>query len=38
LVGAPPELFIATQSSTVEFTSEQLASFLAKTFHRVLVK
>jgi AcrR family transcriptional regulator len=38
LVGAPPELFIATQSSKVEFTSEQLASFLAKTFHRVLVK
>ena len=38
LVGAPPELFIATQSSTVEFTSEQLASFLAKIFHRVLVK
>ena len=38
LVGAPPELFLATHSSAVEFTSEQLASFLAKTFHRVLVK
>jgi len=37
LVGAPPELFLATQSSAVEFSSEQLASFLAKTFHRVLV-
>ena len=38
LVGAPPELFLATHSSAVEFTSEQLASFLAKTFQQVLVK
>ena len=38
LVGAPPELFLATQSSAADFTSEQLSSFLAKTFHRVLVK
>ena len=38
LVGAPPELFLATHSSAAEFSSEQLASFLATTFHRVLVK
>ena len=38
LVGAPPELFLATQSSVADFTSEQLASFLAKTFYRVLMK
>ena len=38
LVGAPPELFLATQSSAADFTSEQLASFLAKTFYRVLMK
>jgi len=36
LVGAPPELFIATHTSDINLTSEQLATFLAKLFHKVL--
>jgi AcrR family transcriptional regulator len=38
LVGAPPELFIATQTSDINLTSEQLATFLAKLFHKVLME
>ncbi|MDA0774542.1 MAG: TetR/AcrR family transcriptional regulator [Bacteroidetes bacterium] len=36
LVGSPPELFLATQQSAMEFSNDQLAVFLAKTFHKVL--
>ena len=38
LVGAPPELFIATHTSDINLTSEQLATFLAKIFHKVLME
>ena len=38
LVGAPPELFIATHTSNINLTSEQLATFLAKLFHKVLME
>ena len=38
LVGAPPELFIATHTSDINLTSEQLATFLAKLFHKVLME
>ena len=36
LVGSPPELFLAAQQSAMEFSNEQLAAFLAKTFDKVL--
>ena len=38
LVGAPPELFIATHTSDINLTSEQLATFLAKLFHKALME
>ena len=38
LVGAPPELFLATHTSDINLTSEQLATFLAKVFHKVLME
>ena len=38
LVGAPPELFLATHTSNINLTSEQLATFLAKLFHKVLME
>ena len=38
LVGSPLELFIATRNSNLEFSSDQLALFLAKLFHKVLKK
>jgi AcrR family transcriptional regulator len=36
LVGSPPEMYLATQQSAVEFTNDQLATFLAKTFFKLL--
>ena len=39
LVGAPPELFLATHTTTnINLKSDQLAVFLAKVFHKVLMK
>jgi len=38
LVGAPPELFLATHTSDINLSSEQLATFLAKVFHNVLME
>lgn len=38
LVGSPLELFIATRNSNLEFSSDQLANFLAKFFHKILKK
>ena len=38
LVGAPPELFLATHTSKINFSSEQLATFLAKLFHKILME
>ena len=38
LVGAPPELFLATHTSDIKLTSDQLATFLAKLFHKVLME
>jgi len=38
LVGAPPELFLATHTSDINFSSDQLATFLAKLFHKVLME
>ena len=38
LVGAPPELFLATHTSNINLTSDQLATFLAKLFHKVLME
>ena len=38
LVGAPPELFLATHTSDVNLTSEQLATFLSKLFYKVLME
>ncbi|MGB0392732.1 MAG: TetR/AcrR family transcriptional regulator [Flavobacteriaceae bacterium] len=35
-VGSPPELFLATQQSSTEFSNEQLATFLTKTFYKLL--
>ncbi len=38
LVGAPPELFLATHTSDINLSSDQLATFLAKLFHKVLME
>ncbi|MDG1761790.1 MAG: TetR/AcrR family transcriptional regulator [Flavobacteriaceae bacterium] len=38
LVGAPPELFLATHTTDINLTSEQLATFLTKLFYKVLVE
>ncbi len=38
LVGAPPELFLATHTSNINLSSDQLATFLAKLFHKVLME
>ena len=38
LVGAPPELFLATHTSDINLNSDQLATFLAKLFHKVLME
>jgi AcrR family transcriptional regulator len=38
LVGAPPELFLATHTSDINFSTDQLATFLAKLFHKVLME
>ena len=38
LVGAPPELFLATHTYNINLTSDQLATFLAKLFHKVLME
>jgi len=38
LVGAPPELFLATHTSDVNLSSEQLATFLSKLFYKVLME
>ena len=38
LVGAPPELFLATHTTDINLTSEQLATFLTKLFYKVLMK
>ena len=38
LVGAPPELFLATHTTDINLSSEQLATFLAKLFHKVLME
>jgi len=38
LVGAPPELFLATHTNDINLSSEQLAAFLAKLFHKVLME
>ena len=38
LVGAPPELFLATHTTDIKLSSEQLAAFLAKLFHKVLME
>lgn len=39
LVGAPPELFLATHTTAnIDFQSDQLAIFLTKVFHKVLMK
>lgn len=38
LVGAPPELFLATHTSAINLSSDQLATFLAKLFHKVLME
>jgi len=38
LVGAPPELFLATHTTDINLSSEQLAAFLAKLFHKVLME
>ncbi|MDA8948083.1 TetR/AcrR family transcriptional regulator [Flavobacteriaceae bacterium] len=38
LVGAPPELFLATHTTDIDISSEQLATFLAKLFHKVLME
>ena len=37
LVGAPPELFLATHTTDINLTSEQLATFLTKLFYKVLM-
>jgi len=38
LVGAPPELFLATHTTNIKLSSEKLATFLAKLFHKVLIE
>jgi len=38
LVGSPPELFLATHTTDINLTSEQLATFLAKLFYKVLME
>ena len=38
LVGSPPELFLATHTTDINLSSEQLATFLAKLFHKVLME
>lgn len=38
LVGSPPELFLATHTTNINLSSEQLATFLAKLFHKVLME
>jgi AcrR family transcriptional regulator len=38
LVGAPPELFLATHTTDINLSSKQLATFLAKLFHKVLME
>ena len=38
LVGTPPELFLATQTTEINLTSEQLATFLTKLFYKVLME
>tara|TARA_A100001011_G_scaffold161979_1_gene170407 strand:+ start:2194 stop:2799 length:606 start_codon:yes stop_codon:yes gene_type:complete len=38
LVGSPPELFLATHTTDFNLSSEQLATFLAKLFHKVLME
>jgi len=37
LVGSPPELFLITHTSDINLSSDQLANFLAKVFHKVLM-
>ena len=38
LVGSPPELFLATHTTNINFSNDQLATFLAKLFHKVLME
>ena len=38
LVGTPLELFLANHSTNINLSSEQLATFLAKLFHKVLME
>ena len=38
LLGSPPELFLATHTSNINFSSDQLATFLTKLFHKVLME
>lgn len=38
LVGTPLELFLANYSTNINLSSEQLATFLAKLFHKVLME
>ena len=38
LVGSPPELFLATHTTDINLSSVQLATFLAKLFHKVLME
>ncbi|MAD29712.1 MAG: hypothetical protein CMC00_01635 [Flavobacteriaceae bacterium] len=38
LVGTPPELFLATHTTDINLSSKQLATFLAKLFHKVLME
>ena len=38
LVGSPPELFLATHTTDISLSSEQLATFLSKLFYKVLME
>ena len=38
LVGSPPELFLATHTSNINFSSDELATFLTKLFHKVIME
>ena len=38
LVGSPPELFLAIHTTDINLSSEQLATFLSKLFHKVLME
>jgi AcrR family transcriptional regulator len=38
LVGTPPELFLATHTTDINLSSKQLATFLTKLFHKVLME